>query len=79
MAKIIDEGSLPPDDPINKSGPLVGGKRLGRKKPVLSVIDSSMNEEQVMRSLISSLRKSGFKISSATEAELMAGVDEDPE
>ena len=28
MAKVIYHGSLPPDDPIYKSGPVIGAKRF---------------------------------------------------
>ncbi len=33
MAKIIDEGSLPPDDPIYSSGLVIGGKRFSKAQP----------------------------------------------
>ena len=94
--KVIDNGPAPKDHPAYKTGPVVGGIRIGyssktgehasqmkRPKPVFAVSDASMSGEQTMSGLISALRKSGFKISTETEAELMAEVraedEEDPD
>ena len=30
MAKVTFQGTLPPDDPVYKTGPVVGGRRIGR-------------------------------------------------
>ena len=73
MAKVTYRGHAKPDDPVYKTGPVVGGKRIG--KPVFAMIDASMSREQVTQNLIGSLRKSGFKISKETEAEARSDDD----
>lgn len=60
--KVINEGLIPKDDPIWRSGPVVGGKRIGRKKPVFAKITPDMDRDRVLWNLCDVLLKSGFNL-----------------
>ena len=55
MAKVINDGSAKPDDPIYSTGPMVGGKRFtnllktGRQKSTPKQPLAEMVEEMLIR------------------------------
>ncbi len=67
MAKIIDEGSLRPDDPIYSSGSVIGGKRFSKAQPARQQKpDQSLSPE--VAKMVDELAKLQHKIRTAAKS-----------
>ena len=74
MAKVTHFGPAKPDDPIYKSGPVIGAKRFGPSsksgggdKAVLTRLTPDMTREQKKQNLIDALEQSGIKVRAAPQ------------
>jgi hypothetical protein len=60
MARVIREGPAKPDDPIYSTGPIIGGKRIG--KLVLMTLRPDMSREEELAVFKAFLKELGVPL-----------------